>query len=329
MGDVLHLMPALTDLHKNKPEVEIDWLVEDSFADIPTWHPAVKRVIKASTRKWRKFDRQSRDEYRDFKKELRSETYDVVVDAQGLIKSALIARLAKLTNSGFRAGFSSDSIKESPAAWAYKRKIKVNRKLHAVERLRLLFAGIFNYEYAPTIDYGLTLPKNETSNNDTVFFFHGTTWASKHLPDQLWRDLRDRVITSGYNVKLAWGNEIERRRAQWIAEEKEGVTVLPKSSLTDLAQELSSAKGAIAVDTGLGHLAAALATPCVSVYGATDSSLTGAWGKNQVRWQSEYPCSPCMLKECNKLNSQQTQPPCYDEFIQNEIWQTLIDQFNI
>jgi len=328
MGDVLHLMPALTDLQRHQPDVEVDWLVEDNFADIPMWHPAVKRVIKASTRRWRKFDQVSRNEYRAFKKELHSQSYDVVVDAQGLIKSAWIARLAKLNNNGFRAGFSGSSIKESPAAWSYKQKVKVGRKQHAVERLRLLFAGIFEYEFSPILDYGLSLPKRETNNSDTVFLFHGTTWASKHLPDQAWRDLRDQVIESGYKVKLTWGNEVEKERAQWIAQEKEGVTVLPKSSLTSLAQELSTAKGAVAVDTGLGHLSAALAIPCVSVYGSTDSFLTGAWGSNQTSLQSQYACSPCLLRECDKLNAQQSQPPCYDEFSQNKIWQVLEKQFD-
>ena len=323
MGDVLHLMPALTDLQQNNPDVEIDWLVEDSFADIPSWHPAVKRVIKASTRRWRKFDKVSRSEYRAFKKELRRESYDVVVDAQGLIKSAWISRLATLTKNGFRAGFSGDSIKESPAAWSYKRKVQVDRKQHAVERLRLLFAGIFGYEFCSALDYGLSLSKSETDNRDTVFLFHGTTWASKHLPDQVWRDLRDQIIKSGYKVKVTWGNEAEKKRAQWIAQGQDGVTVLPKSSLTYLAQELSSAKGAVAVDTGLGHLSAALAVPCVSVYGSTDPSLTGAWGENQICLQSQYSCSPCLLKECDRLNSQNSYPPCYDEFLHNEIWHAL------
>lgn len=327
MGDVLHLMPALTDLHKHKSEMQIDWLVEDSFSDIPTWHPAVSRVLKASTRRWRKLDRDSRSEYRAFKKELRSTSYDVVIDAQGLIKSSWIARKAKLTDNGFRAGFSGDSIKESPAAWGYQRKIKVDRKQHAVKRLRQLFAGVFEYEIDETVDYGLKFSDTEKNNRDTVFLFHGTTWATKHLPDQIWRDLRDVIIESGYKVKLTWGNDTEHKRAQWIAQDKPQVTVLTRSSLTHLAQELVSAKGAIAVDTGLGHLAAALAIPTVSIYGATDSILTGALGRNQQWLQSQYSCSPCLLRQCNKLDEHIPQPPCYDEFSAEKIWQSLSVKF--
>ena len=145
MGDVLHLMPALTDLHQHMPDAKIDWLVEDSFSDIPCWHPAVNKVLKASKRRWRKLDKESRREYALFKRELRSVTYDVVIDAQGLIKSAWLARRAKLKNKGFYAGFSGDSIKEFPAALAYQVKAKVDRKQHAVTRLRQLFSTVFKY----------------------------------------------------------------------------------------------------------------------------------------------------------------------------------------
>ena len=234
MGDVLHLMPALSDLHAQHPEAKIDWLVEDSFADIPSWHPAVNKVLKASTRRWRKFDKESRREYALFKKELRSTAYDVVIDAQGLIKSAWLARKAKVTNSGFYAGFSGDSIKESPAALAYQVKAKVDRKQHAVIRLRQLFSRIFKYELdemsAP--DYGLVLPKSEVSNQDTIFLFHGTTWKTKHLPDQRWRDLSELIVAAGYKIKVCWGNEVEKKRAEWIAQKNDNIIVLPRSTLT-------------------------------------------------------------------------------------------------
>ena len=335
MGDVLHLMPALTDLVSHHPDAQIDWLVEDSFADIPSWHPAVNRVFKASTRRWRKFNSQARSELRAFKQVLRATEYDVVIDAQGLIKSALISRLAKLAKGGIRAGFSGQSIKESPAAWAYDKKIDVDRKLHAVTRLRLLFAGVFAYsnDFGSSVgadqalNYGLEVVGDNVDNSGTIMLFHGTTWATKHLPDQYWRDLSDVIIDAGFKVKLCWGNEAEHQRAQWIALDRPNATVLPKSSLTTIAKELSSAKGAISVDTGLGHLAAALSVPNVSVYGATDANLTGAVGQRQTHLSSSYACAPCMSKECRNLNAQVTSPPCYDEFPATKIWQSLELQF--
>ena len=335
MGDVLHLMPALTDLHAHYPEAVIDWLVEDSFSDIPTWHKAVNKVIKASTRRWRKVSSQTRKEYAEFKLQLREHEYDVVLDAQGLIKSAWIARKARLSKQGVRAGFSGKSIKESPAALAYQKKVAIDRKQHAVIRLRKLFAGVFEYTYSDddspwpnlALDYGLCLPDSEVDNSNTIMLFHGTTWATKHLPDQRWRELCNIIIKAGFNVKLCWGNEIEKRRAYWIAQDRPEVSILDKSTLTQLAQQLNSVRGVVAVDTGLGHLAAALNIPNVSIYGATDSTLTGAVGQNQAHLQSSYHCSPCLAKACRELGSDNALPPCYDEFSAINIWKSLEQQF--
>ncbi|MFQ3243732.1 MAG: heptosyltransferase-1 [Arenicella sp.] len=333
MGDVLHVMPALSDLVKAKPDVEIDWMVEDSFAEIPAWYPSVDRVIKVSTRRWRSLNVKNLREFWLFVKELRAERYDVVIDAQGLMKSAAFARLAKLKKDGFRAGFSGSSIKESPAAKLYHKKIEVVRAQHAIERLRQLFAGVFAYEQPNSKpDYKLKLPKPATSNADTVMLFHGTTWATKHLPDSLWREIADQACDDGYRVMLAWGNEAERERAQWIAKDRPDVTVLERTTLSDLARTIAGISGAIAVDTGLGHMAAALGIPCVSVYGSTDSGLTGAVGAHQSLIQSRYSCSPCLLKQCPKLTEKLLDPPCYTASAANPklsaaaIWQTLYRQ---
>jgi heptosyltransferase-1 len=326
-------MPALSDLVKAIPDVVIDWMVEDSFAEIPAWYPNVDRVIRVSTRRWRSLNKQNLREFRCFVKALRGEAYDVVIDAQGLMKSAVFARLAKLKKQGLRAGFSGSSIKESPAAILYRKKIEVVRAQHAIERLRQLFAGAFVYNKPNTKpDYKLRLPKPAISNADTVMLFHGTTWTTKHLPDSLWREIADLACDDGYRVLLAWGNEAERERAQWIAEDRPDVTVLERTTLTDLARTIAGISGAIAVDTGLGHMAAALGIPCVSVYGATDSTLTGAVGPHQELIQSRYSCSPCLLKQCPKLTETVIHPPCYkpseanSELSAAAIWRTLYRQ---
>lgn len=331
MGDVLHLMPALSDLKHANENVSVDWMVEDSFADIPKWHLSVSRVIKVSTRRWRNMNRRNTAEFRAFLKELRAERYDVVVDAQGLMKSACFARFAKLRKGGFRAGFSGRSIKESPAARLYHRTVDVPRDQHAIDRLRQLFAGVFEYSLInDSLDYSVRLPSSDFEHDDkTIMLFHGTTWATKHLPKQLWRDIAELVCDDGYNIKLAWGNDAERQRANWIAEVRPEITVLERSSLTELAHTVSGISGAIAVDTGLGHMAAALGVPCISVYGSTDASLTGAKGENQTLVQSQYSCSPCMLKACPKLTESVSEPPCYrasdanPELSPDAIWRRL------
>jgi heptosyltransferase-1 len=333
MGDVLHLAPALTDLRKHYPDVVVDWMVEGSFAEIPRWHPSVDRVVKVSTRKWRKLSKDNISEFLAFWKELRKEPYDVIIDAQGLMKSAVFSRFAKRATGGVRVGFSGDSIKESPAAKLYSKKIAVDRELHAVDRLRALIAGSFNYPVPQSgLDYGLRLKKPSSSDNNTIMLFHGTTWDSKHLPNQSWRDIAELAGDDGYKVKLAWGNEQERERAEWIAQDLRHVSVLPRSNLTDLAEIITGIAGAIAVDTGLGHMAAAFGVPCVSVYGATDASLTGAVGQNQIHIQSKQSCSPCLLKSCPKLTSEIVDPPCYSarngntKVSADAIWQTLYEQ---
>lgn len=324
MGDVLHLMPALSDLKAAHDEVTVDWLVESSFAEIPQWHPSVDRVLTVSTRRWRKLNRQNIVDFFAAMKRLRKHSYDYVIDAQGLMKSAGIAWFARLNKGGVRAGFSGASIKESPAAWFYRKKVDVPRQQHAIERLRQLLAGVFEYRLDAALNYDVQLPANsETASRASILLFHGTTWASKHVPDQLWRELVEVIAEDGYQVQLCWGNEKEQQRAHWIAEGNSNAVVLPKSSLTEVAQTLATASGAIAVDTGLGHMAAALGIPSISLYGSTDASLTGTLGERQWQWQSDYPCSPCLLKQCDKLTEQTTVPPCYKQFAANEVWQAL------
>ena len=331
MGDVLHVLPALQDLSVAQPKVTVDWMVEDSFAEIPAWHPKVKRVIKVSTRRWRRLHWiktwSNLIEFLSFTRTLRREKYDVILDAQGLMKSSLLARLAKRKKGGYYAGYSSDSIKESPAAWLYSKKIPVEREQHAVLRLRKLFANCFNYTLNTNdLDHGIHIGRVDKQSQPSIMLLHGTTWTSKHLPDTIWRELADLINNDGYKIKLCWGNEQERQRAEWIAQQRPYVSVLDKSTLNTLAQELKVASGVIAVDTGLGHMAAALEVPCVSVYGSTNSTLTGTVGKTQNQLQSDYPCSPCLLKQCNKLTAQVKSPPCYQRLDAATIWQALHTQ---
>jgi heptosyltransferase-1 len=335
MGDVLHLLPALTDLQTQHPDAVVDWMVEDSFAELPTWHATVERVIPVATRRWRRFKTANLKEFMAFLIRLRAVRYDVVIDAQGLIKSAVLARFARVNKDGLRAGYSGSSIKESPAARLYQRQIDVPREYHAIERLRRLFADVFGYSIPlsmPRYEVRLPLGKQEPVTSRSVFLFHGTTWPTKHLPEGMWVDLAQRITNDGFEVLLTWGNDVEKQRANDIAKTVAGVKILPRSNLTELARQLQSAAGAIAVDTGLGHMAAAFGLPCVSLYGATDAALTGAIGRNQSRIQSTYPCSPCLLKQCPKLTAQITEPPCYtdvqagDGLRPETIWNTLRSQ---
>ena len=330
MGDLLHLFPALSDLQKHNPKLCVDWMVEDSFAEIPAWHPSVEKVISVGSRRWRSLNWKNLKEFLVFFRQLRQEKYDLVIDAQGLMKSAGFACFARLNKGGKRVGFSADSIKESPAAKFYKEKINVKRDQHAIVRLRQLFAQAFDYSYneKSSVDYQIKLPEKPTQNQprQSIFFLHGTTWSSKHLPDQIWRDLVGLVTDDGYQVKLSWGNDKEKKRAEWIAEKNKYAEVLPKQNLSALAKQLQDSVAVIGVDTGLGHLAAALNLPAISIYGATNAELTGALSSNQIHLQTDYPCSPCLLKKCNKITKQVMQAPCYQTLSAADIWQPLYEK---
>jgi heptosyltransferase-1 len=243
----------------------------------------VERVIPVAIRRWRK--RPLRDftgpEWRGFRKALKARRYDAVIDAQGLLKSAFVARLVH----GPRFGPDQSSARERLAALAYDHPLRVPRDLHAVERNRLLISRALGYPLPRTFgDYGLaTLGEPPASRvAPQLMFLHGSAQHSKLWPEADWLALARQAAAAGYGIWLPWGSEEERARARRIAAAVDAAEVLPRQSLRELATRLQQARGAVAVDTGLGHLAAALATPTVSLYGPTSSRLVGTYGNNQV-----------------------------------------------
>lgn len=288
LGDVVHTLPALTDAAANVPGIRFDWVVEEAFAEIPAWHTAVDRVIPIALRRWRKhpFRDFTGPEWRDCRNQLRRNHYDAVIDAQGLLKSALVARLVKAPVYGP----DRRSARERLACAAYRHKIPVPRDMHAVERTRTLFARALNYQL-PTSkgDYGVreNLARGGPAHSGGLLFFHGTARAEKLWPEDHWIELARLAGTAQYRAWLPWGSEEEKARAERIADGCETASVLPRLDLMGMAGLLLEADGAVAVDTGLGHLAAALDVPTVSLYGPTSTRLIGAYGRNQVHIQSE------------------------------------------
>ncbi|MBX8565342.1 lipopolysaccharide heptosyltransferase I [Pseudomonas cichorii] len=300
LGDVIHALPALTDAAQALPGIQFDWVVEEGFAEIPTWHPAVDKVIPVAIRRWRKnlWQTFKTGEWRGFKQRLRETHYDVVIDAQGLFKSAWLTRYVNAPV----AGLDKNSAREPIASRFYDRPYPVARGQHAVERLRQLFAQALGYELPAGLgNYGLKRLSalDETLQAPFVLFLHGTTWATKHWPEDYWRQLAQLMAARGLQVRLPWGNPAEKARAERIAEGLEHAQVLPKLNLAGVARVLASAQACVAVDTGIGHLAAALDVPTISLFGPTNPGLTGAYGKSQVHLAGDYPaCAPCLQKKC-------------------------------
>ncbi|WP_455814944.1 lipopolysaccharide heptosyltransferase RfaC [Pseudomonas graminis] len=285
MGDVLHALPALTDAMHAIPEIRFDWVVEEGFAQIPSWHPAVDRVLPVAIRRWRKhwFGSQAREERVVFKRALQSREYDAIIDAQGLIKSAaLVTRLAK----GVKHGQDSRSAREPFASWWYDKRHEISKQQHAVQRTRELFAKSLGYaiptttgDYAIAQHFTQALPADA---NQYLVFLHATTRDNKHWPEAHWRELIGLMQPSGLKIKLPWGAEHEHQRALRLAEGFDFVEVLPKLTLEQVARTLAGARAVVSVDTGLSHLTAALDRPNITLYGPTDPGLIGGYGKNQI-----------------------------------------------
>ena len=299
LGDVIHSLPALTDAQRAIPGIRFDWVVEEGFAEIPTWHPAVDRVIPVALRRWRRnlWQTWRSGEWQQFKARLAERDYDLVLDAQGLVKSAFLTRYAR----GPVAGLDRASAREPLASRFYDRGCSVPWGMHAVERLRQLFAQALGYPLpAETGDYALDRQRLLAGRRAEPYLLllHGTTWTTKHWPERYWRELAERLGAQGWAIRLPWGNAEEKARAERIAAGLAHVTVLPKLNLAGVAAELAGARACVAVDTGLGHLAAALDVPTISLYGPTNPGFTGAYGRGQIHLASDFPCAPCLKKTC-------------------------------
>lgn len=321
MGDVFHTFPALTDALQAIPTLEVDWLVEQSFAEIPAWHPAVKNVYGIELRKWRKHPVKYRADIKAFFAQVQTQSYDLIIDAQGLLKSAWVVR--KLNAK--KAGLNWASAREPLASWFYDVKISVDKNQHAIWRLRELFAKVLSYPLpdAANIQYGLNTASWQPLENVSqpyAVFLHGTTWDTKLWPEENWVELSQKFLEQGLGIVLPWGNEEERIRALRIAENVKkalkfnqawlNLAVKPPIfvpeeilSLNDMARCLKFAKQVISVDTGLSHVAAALDAPMVVLYRVTDPFKVGALGQNVKHLES--PRASHYIKQFTKESERQ------------------------
>ena len=247
MGDVIHTLPALTDAQKAIPHIQFDWVVEENFAEIPYWHSAVNKVIPVAIRRWRKnlFSWQTWREWQAYLTLLRAEKYDAVIDAQGLIKSAVL--VTKQAN-GVKYGYDKYSAREGLSSWFYDKTFNIPYQQHAVARIRQLFAKTLDYTLPEEIgDYGIAQYFAKIRENSTAYvvMIHATTRADKHWPETHWADLIRSTTALGLRVHLPWGNEQEKARAERLAKLSADVVVLPKMSLTELALEIENAKAVV------------------------------------------------------------------------------------
>jgi len=276
LGDVVHNCPAVSDAARAFPGAEIDWIVEEPFAGIARMHRAVRRVIPVAVRRWRAslWKPSVWSEIGAWRRALRGERYDAVLDTQSLVKSALLCALA----SGTRHGMDRSSAREPLAARFYDVRHAVPHGLHAVERNRRLTAESLGYELSNSPEYGLRAPPGEKSRYAVLLTM--TSRVDKLWPEARWIELARALAMPAI---LPWGSEAERARAQRIAGSLQGARVPPRSSLEELAGIFVNAQTVVGLDTGLTHFAAALGVPTVGIYCGSDPALTGLYGAPRAK----------------------------------------------
>lgn len=279
LGDVVHQMPAMTDMRRHHQDARIIWVVEEAFAPLARLHPAVDEVIAVATRRWRSRLLQSeiRREIAAVRARLKKQGSQIVVDTQGLIRSALIAREAP----GVHHGYDSSSIKERLATLFYDVRHRVSRDLHAVVRNRTLTGLSLGYVPDQALDYGLVKPSANSAPPYAVLL-HGTSRPAKEWRESEWIRLGKWLRDKDIEVLLLWGNERERLRCERLAGGIPGSRIIDRQPLDETAKVIAGASLVVGVDTGLLHLAAAYEVPLVAIFLSTEPGLTGPVGSGPI-----------------------------------------------
>jgi heptosyltransferase I len=281
LGDVVQTFPAVSDLRTRVPGWRLHWAVEEAYRPLVELHPGVERALPFALRRWRRtlLRRSAWKEIRAFYRTVRATSYDAVIDAQGLLKSLAIAKMAK----GPLHGFGPGTVRESQVARFYDRGYEFDPALHRVWHYRGLFAAVFGYKLdtAPdSIDYGLRAPAKPAAAGGRPYcvLLHGTARAEKLWPEAHWIELGRRLAQRGLACNLPWGDATERTRSEALALAIPGARVMPALALDEAAGLLAHARGVVGVDTGLMHLAVAYKVPVVGIYIATRPGHHGPLG---------------------------------------------------
>ena len=291
LGDIVHMLPAIYDAAHASTDLHIDWIVEEAFQEVPQWSPYVNKVIPIAIRRWRKslFSTQTWKEIKQFKQALQLEKYDVVIDSQGLLKSALVTAWANKTHCSVW-GYDKHSIREPLARHFYHNTVAVSPKIHAIQRNRLLLSKVLNYSLdKKPLNYGIAKQQwriaddlSELLDKPYLIALHGTSRVDKEWPVEAWLSLLKVMENEGVNLVFPWGNTHEKQRVKYLQNQASNAVILPQCNLSTLASVIQSAQAVIGMDTGLMHIAAALNQQGLALYPVTHVALTGVLtGDNQ------------------------------------------------
>ncbi len=319
IGDVLDSFPAVSDAARLLPGIEIDWLVEESFALLPRRHPMVSKVLTVRFRYWRA--RPLRCLFggalKAFLSEVRAERYDCIIDAQSLWKSAVMGRLARGPLHGY--DFGSERERFSPLLYRSRHPVPV--ETHAVERIRNLFAQSLGYA-RPASPPEFGFPKASQAERPYLVFLHGAGWYSKRWPVGHWQALARLAAAEGLPAYLPGHSAEDRERAAAIAADSPAEARHTES--LDAAWDLiAGASGVVTSDTGLGHLAGALGVPTVALYGPNSLGRSMTLGPNQAHLESELACAPCLKRTCPLRDDKSLPGLCMEAFDPAQVWALL------
>ncbi len=291
LGDVIHQMPAIAEARRHRATARFSWIVEEAFAPLARLHPAVDEVIPVASRRWRgNLHRPStwRDA-RDFAAAIRARRRDEVIDTQGLLRSALIARLAR----GRRHGYDAESIREPLASLFYDVRHRVARNLHAIERNRMLTGLALGYALEGALDYGLAAAGlADRAAGRYAILLHATARAEKEWPEECWIEVGSAPMLRGLGLLLPWGTAAERARSERLASALPQARVAERKPLDAVARMIAGASLVVGVDTGLLHMAAALGVPLVAIFAGSDPRLTGPMGSGPIEIVGRRGCQP-------------------------------------
>lgn len=279
MGDLVHNLPVVTDIHAHFPDALVDWVAEEAYVAIPALHPRVRRVIPIAWRRWRKHLGLGKTwaEMAALRGQLSETDYDFVFDSQGLLKSAIVGRMA----AGVLVGGDRRSIREPFASVLYARRLPISWSWHVVDRCRAVAAGALGYSVDGPPDYGISASPLKTDWLPALPYcvlMHAASRPAKLWTESLWVDLGCALARKGLVSILPWGSPAERERSERLARDVPGAVVPPLMDLACAARLLAGSATVIGLDTGFTHFAAALGRPTIGIFCDSDSRQAAVRG---------------------------------------------------
>jgi heptosyltransferase-1 len=326
MGDLIQCLPAITDAKLQNPNISFDWLIDKNFAEVASWHPAIKQVIVSNHRAWKKDLKKFfiNSEFRSFIKKLRATKYDLVIDAQSNLKSSIFTILSR----GKKFGLDAQSVHEYGAHFAYHKRIKISKYQHHITRVRKIFAQALDYKLPKAkANYGIQnydFPAPNIKLPEKFFFFApNASRTNKLWPSYRWQQLI-KLLNSNYpdyKILIPWQSEKELSNITEMIATTKNTLLLPPCSISEKAYVIQRATTVISTDTGLAHLAAALDRPNVTLYGPTLPKLCATIGRNQIHITANSPlCAPCLRKRCSLQDRKDDNAACMDSITSGQIY---------